>query len=96
MAISTAAISASAQEENPLLQDWNTPHRTPPFSKIENRHYAPALREAIKEAEANIKKITSRRGTPTFENTIVALETASEKLERISNILFNLNECNTT
>lgn len=95
MAISTAAISASAQEENPLLQDWNTPHQAPPFSKIENRHYAPALREAIKEAEANIKKITSQRGTPTFENTIVALETASEKLERISNILFNLNECNT-
>lgn len=95
MAVTTIAMPVGAQESNPLLADWTTKHETPPFEKIENQHYIPAIREAVKEAESNIKKITSRKGTPTFENTIVALETASQKLDRITNVLFNLNECNT-
>lgn len=90
-----APMAVDGQETNPLLRNWNTPHQTPPFSEIKVEHYEPALRAAIKEAEANIKKIASQRQAPTFENTIVAMETASEKLDRVSNILFNLNECNT-
>ena len=53
------------------------------------------MREAIKEAQKNIKKIESQKEAPTFENTIVAMQHASERLDRISAVLFNLNECNT-
>ena len=81
--------------DNPLLQEWNTPHQTPPFSKIRNEHYTPAVKEAIKEAEANIQKIIKQKASPTFENTIVALQTASERLDRITSVMFNINECNT-
>ncbi|MCQ2295663.1 MAG: M3 family metallopeptidase [Bacteroidales bacterium] len=97
MTIACTPVAASAQTENPLMQNhWNTPHQTPPFSLIRNEHYKPAMLAAIDEAKANIKKIKSQKANPTFENTIVAMQTASEKLERISNILFNLNECNTS
>ena len=95
MTIVGTATPAVAQNNNPLLQDWTTQHQTPPFSQIKNEHYAPAMRAAIKEAEANVRKILKQKEEPTFENTIVALQKASEKLDRISGVLFNLNECNT-
>lgn len=95
MTIATAATPAVAQKSNPLMQDWNTPHQTPPFSQIKTEHYAPAMRAAIKEAEANVNSIVKQKAAPTFENTIVALQKSSEKLDRVSGILFNLNECNT-
>lgn len=95
MTIVGTATPAVAQNNNPLLQDWTTQHQTPPFSQIKNEHYAPAMHAAIKEAEANVRKILKQKEEPTFENTIVALQKASEKLDRISGVLFNLNECNT-
>ena len=95
MTIVTAATPAVAQKSNPLMQDWNTPHQTPPFSQIKTEHYAPAMRAAIKEAEANVNSIVKQKAAPTFENTIVALQKSSERLDRVSGILFNLNECNT-
>ena len=95
MTIIATATPLMGQSDNPLLQEWNTPHQTPPFSKIRNEHYAPAVREAIKEAEGNIQAIIKQKAEPTFENTIVALQTASESLDRITSVMFNLNECNT-
>ena len=77
------------------MEPWTTPHQTPPFSLIRNEHYAPAMRAAIKEAEANINNIIKQKEAATFENTIVAMQTASQSLDRISSVLFNLNECNT-
>ncbi len=95
MTIVSTAVPTLGQTENPLLEPWNTPYQTPPFSQIRNEHYAPAMRTAIKEAETNINNIVKQKETATFENTIVALQTASESLDRISSVLFNLNECNT-
>ena len=96
--IMTAVISAApaeGQEKNPLLEKWNTPYQAPPFSRIRNEHYAPALRDAIKNAEAEVQRIATQKSKPTFVNTIEALERSGEEVERISGVLFNLNECNT-
>ncbi len=81
--------------QNPLLKKWETPHQTPPFTQFKNSHYTPAVRAAIKEARRNIGTIVKQTAAPTFDNTIVALEQSQELLERVSAILFNLNECNT-
>ena len=86
---------AMGQDTNPLLQDWNTQHQTAPFSKIRTEHYEPAVKAAIKEAKANIDHIAKQKAEPTFDNTILAMETASERLDRICGVLMNLNECNT-
>lgn len=95
MTVVSTTTPIIGQETNPLLKEWNTPHQTPPFSQIKNSDYAPAVAEAIKEAKKNIERIVKQKGEPTFDNTILALETASEKLERVIAILENLNECNT-
>ena len=95
MTVLSAAAPAMGQSDNPLLQKWNTPHQTPPFSKIRNEHYTPAVKEAIRVAEANIQIIINQKEIPTFENTIVAMQTASELLDKVSGVMFNINECNT-
>ena len=76
---------------NPLLQDFNTP----PFSKITNADYKPAIKKAIEIAKAEIDVIVSNTENPTFENTTVALDFAGEKLNKITSIFFNLNSAET-
>lgn len=87
--------SPASGSDNPLLSNWNTPHQTPPFSRICSEHYVPALRVALQEAERAVQEIAGRPEPPTFENSVVALECATFSLDRISNLLFNLNECHT-
>ena len=80
---------------NPLLQNFNTKHNTAPFSKIENKHFKPAIEEAIKIAKQEIESIANNTEKPSFKNTIVALDFAGSKLERIVSIFFNLNSAET-
>ena len=75
---------------NPLLAAWETPHATPPFSKIELRHYEPAFDAAIACSRAEVKAIVENPKKPTFGNTVVALERSGALLARIEGIFFNM------
>ncbi len=77
-------------QDNPLLKDFNTPHETAPFNTIENEHFLPAFKEAIKQGETEIEKIRSNKETPTFENTVVAMDKAGRLLSRTAGVFFNL------
>ena len=81
---------------NPLLEEWNTPYQTPPFSKIELKHYEPAFDYAIEQNRAEIDAIINNPEAPTFENTIVAMEQSGELLGRVSGVFFVLNNCVTS
>ena len=74
---------------NILLQDWEYP----PFDQIKNDDYEPAIKEAIAEAKSFIEAIVNNPESPTFENTVEALECADRRLNRVSAIMMNLNEC---
>ena len=74
---------------NILLKRWDYP----PFDQIHTEDYEPAVRAAIAEAERNVEAIATNTDSPTFENTIEALECASRQLDRVSAIMTNLNEC---
>lgn len=76
---------------NPLLQPFNTA----PFSKIENKHYLPAITQLIEKTKAEIDAITSNPESPTFKNTVEALENTGEQLDRVTSIFFNLNSAET-
>ena len=76
---------------NPLLQPYNTA----PFSKIENKHFLPAITKLIEETKAEIDTIASNPEKPTFKNTVEALEFSGELLERATSIFFNLNSAET-
>ena len=75
-----------------LLQDWELP----PFDQIIIEDYEPAVHEALTEAGRNIEAIATNPEPPTFENTVEALECASRRLDRVSAIMMNLNECCTS
>lgn len=75
--------------DNPLLEKSDLPNQTPHFDLIKTEHYLPAIKEAIEEARQNIDKIKNCRQDPTFPNTIIALETASETLGTVASVFYN-------
>jgi peptidyl-dipeptidase Dcp len=80
---------------NPLLESFDTPFETPPFDKIKEEHFLPAIVEALKTAREEVKVIVDNPQSPNFENTIIALENTGEKVSRISEIFYNLNSAET-
>lgn len=81
---------------NPLVEEWNTPYQTPPFSAIELEHYGPAFDYAIAVNRAEIESIANNPEPATFENTIVAMAESGELLGRVSGVFFVLNNCVTS
>ena len=88
-------LGASGADVNPLLVESTAPHGAPQFTQITNEHYKPAFEQAMREARADIAAIVGNAQAPTFANTIEALEFSGRRLDRISNIFFNLNEAHT-
>lgn len=83
-------------DSNPLLLRFNSPYEVPPFQAINNSHFMPAIKEALRIAREDIAAIKENESSPTFENTIVALENSGEVLSKITPVLFNLNSAETT
>ena len=82
--------------KNPLVAEWDTPYQTPPFSKIELKHYEPAIDYAIEQNRAEIDAIINNPEAPTFENTIVAMAESGELLGRVTGVFYVLNNCVTS
>jgi peptidyl-dipeptidase Dcp len=78
-----------------LNTPFQTQYNTAPFSKIKNEDFLPAIKKEIKNTKAEINVITANTETPTFANTIEALEFSGEQLDRITSIFFNLNSAET-
>lgn len=84
-------------ESNPLLIYKNdTNDSFIRFDLIKDEHFEPAFEVALKTAKENLKKIIENPETPTFENTIEAIEYVDEDVERIRFIFFNLKEAHTS
>jgi len=77
--------------DNPLLQ----PFDLAPFSKINNEHYLPAIKALIDITKQEVALISKNPDTPTFKNTVEALENTGGALDRATSIFFNLNSAET-
>lgn len=86
---------AQTISNNPFFEEWNTPFQTPPFSKIKNEHFLPALEEGIKQQRAELEQIINNSEPPTFQNTIAALEKSGKLLTKVTRVFFNLTGANT-
>jgi peptidyl-dipeptidase Dcp len=75
---------------NPFMDEWTTPYGVPPFANIENGHYMPAIKKGILELRAEIAVIAGNPEAPTFENTILAMETAGKTLDRVASTFGNI------
>lgn len=92
-------VSCSQKEkctaDNPLLCTYTTPFEVPPFDKIQNQHFKPAIEECIMQNNAEIEAIVNNVEDPTFQNTIESLENSGLQLSQVSKIFYNLNSANT-
>ena len=82
--------------KNILNSVFETQHQAAPFEQIQTTHFIPALELEISKTLEEIDHICSNPATPTFENTLEALEQSGEQLGIISGILFNLNSAETS
>ena len=89
-------MTSCMDNKNPFYSEYDTPHQTVPFDKIKMEHYEPAIMEGIKQHAAEVEAIITNPETPTFENTIVALEYAGELLDRVVTVFFTLNSAETS
>jgi len=80
---------------NILAEKFSTKYNTAPFVQIKNKDFKPAIIALIKSAKAEIDAIVNNNETPSFENTIEALEFSGQQLSRATSIFFNLNSAET-
>lgn len=89
------ARAAADADANPLLTSSTLPYQIPPFDKIKNEHFQPAIEQGMAEHLKEIEKIAGQSEAPSFDNTIVAMERSGQLLQRANRIFSNLNGCNT-
>ncbi|KAG9587827.1 hypothetical protein KCV01_g12892, partial [Aureobasidium melanogenum] len=92
-AATTAA--APAAHVNPLLTKSELPFEAPPFDKIVDADFQPAIEEGMKQEMAEIDAIANSTEEPTFDNTIVAMEKSGALLTRAMNVFSSLTSANT-
>ena len=72
---------------NVLLAEWTGPYGgLPPFDKIKVDDFTPALTAAMEETRKEIDNIADNPAAPSFDNTIVAMERAGQRMERVSTL----------
>ena len=81
---------------NPFLTEYTTKYKIPPFGKIKYEHYLPALEQGIAQHNQEIEMIAYARQTPTFENTILALDNSGEIYNKVCAVFVALNESDAT
>ncbi len=91
IAMGTVILACGLFQQNPFYSEWDTPFGTPPFNKIEEKHYLPAFKKGMEQEKQEIKNITSNTEEPTFENTIEVMEKSGKLLRKVAGVFYNLN-----
>ncbi len=75
---------------NPLLSDWQTPFKLPPYDQISDADFAPAIDKALASHAREIESIAANTTDPTFDNVVGALEAAGQDLDRVLGTFFSV------
>ena len=82
-------------EANPFAQPSPLPFQAPPFDKIKDSDYQPAIEEGMRRQLAEVDSIADNPDAPTFANTIEALERSGVMLGRVQRVFFGMVSSNT-
>ena len=85
-----AAVPSSAQfgPSNPFYAPSTLPLQAPPFDKIKDSDYQPAIEAGMAQQQEEVRAIAENPDPPIFENTLVALEKSGQLFNRV-NLVFN-------
>jgi peptidyl-dipeptidase Dcp len=94
------AVTAAAQASgditgNPFFSASALPFQAPPFDKIKDGDFQPAIEEGMRQHMAEIEKIADSPDAPTFENTLVAMEKSGVMLARVQQVFNAVTSANT-
>jgi peptidyl-dipeptidase Dcp len=89
------AMQQVESQANPFFEQWTTPYGVAPFEQIKDEHYRPAFDKAIEQQMAEIEAIANSTDTPTFENTIEAMEKTGDLLDIVANVFYALRGADT-
>jgi peptidyl-dipeptidase Dcp len=86
MAIGSSTTPALAAADfgpsNPFYAPSKLPFQAPPFDKIKDSDYQPAIEAGMAQQREEMKAIAANPAPPTFENTIVAMEKSGRLFDR--------------
>ncbi|MGH8213472.1 MAG: M3 family metallopeptidase, partial [Rhodanobacteraceae bacterium] len=94
-AATVAAAAPADIKSNPFYNASTLPFQAPPFDKVKDADYQPAIEEGMRQHQAEIEKIADNPEPPTFDNTIVAMEKGGQMLNRAMNAFSAVAGANT-
>ena len=98
MMVSTAITALAANDEfgptNPFYAASPLPFQAPPFDKIKDSDYQPAIEAGMAQQRAEVRAIADNPAPPTFENTIVAMEKSGQLFNRVMQVFGGVTGAN--
>jgi peptidyl-dipeptidase Dcp len=76
------ATDANFGPSNPFYAPSTLPFHAPPFDKIKDEDYQPAIEAGMAEQITEMQTIADNPAAPTFENTLVAMEKTGQLFQR--------------
>ncbi len=95
------ALTAGAQTapsafgpSNPFYSPSTLPFHAPPFDKIKDSDYQPAIEAGIEQNITENNAIADDPAEPTFENTFVAMEKSGRLVDRVMEVFNGITGAN--
>jgi peptidyl-dipeptidase Dcp len=100
IALGAACAPATAADtqfgpSNPFYAPSTLPFHAPPFDKIKDEDYQPAIEAGMAEELTEINAIAENPALPTFENTLVAMQKTGQLFRRVMAVFGAISEANT-
>ncbi len=99
LAAGAAAPNAFAADSfgpsNPFYAVSSLPFQAPPFDRIKDGDYQPAIEAGMAEQLKEVRAIAENPAAPTFENTLVAMEKTGQLLRRAEAAFSAVSAANT-
>jgi peptidyl-dipeptidase Dcp len=93
--MTTTATAQTLPASNPFAKPSTLPYQAPPFDRIKDADYQPAIEAGMAQQIAEIEAIANNKAAPTFENTITAMERSGQLLDRASSAFGGVTGANT-
>ncbi|MGA8540414.1 MAG: peptidyl-dipeptidase Dcp [Terriglobales bacterium] len=92
---SAQAATADFGPSNPFYAPSTLPFEAPPFDKIKDEDYQPAIEAGMAQQKVEIQEIADNPAAATFDNTVVAMEKTGLLLDRVYAVFNGVTGANT-
>jgi peptidyl-dipeptidase Dcp len=88
-------VSVQLSASNPFAAASTLQYQAPPFDRIKDADYQPAMEAGMRQQIAEMEAIANQSAAPTFDNTIVPMERSGALLTRVAKVFNGVTGANT-